>query len=363
MKRTKMSKVLFSIVSIFAIANVFAIPKGPCDTKQEVCCQDAQDTYAFSYPKDMGLACPRDFYANGDFLWMKPAMDGLEYALTNDYATTPSGFPLNNGVFKGFSTGSQEWDWRPGFRANVGFYSDFDAWNFDLAWTYMRIKANSSVTYSGSGSLLPLFLQPQVIAAGALNDASARWSGDFNTFDLSMGKPYHVSRYFVSNPMFGIRAAWIDQDYLVRYSLLTRVASTNVMHKNNFWGVGLRGAYKGEFLLGANWSIFAKGAFSLLFSKFDLSQSSDQTTSNYKMEDEFYTVKPNAELALGFSWGKFFNKNQYFASLKVGYEFHQWWDINQLRRFFDATYPAANDTVSRGDLSFNGFQFGFGLDF
>ena len=362
MKRTKMSKVLFSIISIFAIANVFAIPKGPCDTKTDVCCQDAQDTYAFSYPKDMGLACPRDFYATGDFLWMKPSMDGLEYALSND-SSNPDGFDvsLNNGIFKGFTSGSQEWDWRPGFRANVGFYSDFDAWNFDLAWTYMRIKADSSVNYAGAGALLPMFLQPSV-AVTTMPNASARWSGDFNTFDISMGKPYHVSRYYVANPMFGIRAAWIDQDYLVRYSLNSADPSVNVFHKNNYWGVGLKGSYKGEFLLGANWNVYGKAAFSLLFSKFDTSQHSTYSVS-YKLQEEFYTVQPNAEIAFGFSWGKFFNKNQYFASLKVGYEFHQWWDINQLRRFFDSTNPVAVDTVSRGDLSFNGFHFGLGLDF
>jgi hypothetical protein len=82
----------------------------------------------------------------------------------------------------------------------------------------------------------------------------------------------------------------------------------------------------------------------------------------YKTEDSFYCVEPNAELGIGISWGKFFHKNQYKVSLKVGYEFHQWWDQNQARRFFD-TDPVANDTVSRGDLSFNGFLFGLNVDF
>jgi len=64
--------------------------------------------------------------------------------------------------------------------------------------------------------LLPLWLAPN---AGSLNipHASSRWSGDANTFDMMIGKSYHVSRYFVSNPMFGVRAAWIDQDYHIKY--------------------------------------------------------------------------------------------------------------------------------------------------
>ncbi|NGX63090.1 MAG: hypothetical protein KR126chlam6_00497 [Candidatus Anoxychlamydiales bacterium] len=65
---------------------------------------------------------------------------------------------------------------------------------------------------------------------------------------------------------------------------------------------------------------------------------------------------------MGIAWSRFFHKNQYLASLKIGYEFHHWWDQNQSRRFFDPD-PVANDTVSRGDLSFNGFIFGLHLDF
>jgi len=59
---------------------------------------------------------------------------------------------------------------------------------------------------------------------------------------------------------------------------------------------------------------------------------------------------------------KFYHQEQYKVSLKVGYEFHQWWDQNQARRFFD-TDPSATDTVSRGDLSFNGFMFSLDIDF
>jgi len=80
------------------------------------------------------------------------------------------------------------------------------------------------------------------------------------------------------------------------------------------------------------------------------------------VEDSFYNVQPNAELGLGLCWSKFYHKNQYLVSVKVGYEFHQWWDQNQARKFFD-TDPVANDIVSRGDLSFNGFHFGLQIDF
>ena len=360
-KKNLLTKALFIFGMLFVATSAFAIPKDPC-LPQDACCEEPpQGPYAFSYPKDVGLVCPRDFYTHGEFLWMKPSEEGLEYAIEQD--TTPAvNWPLKNGKIIGFSSGSQEWDWTPGFRFGFGFYNAFDSWNIDINWTYLRIKADSAVDFTGSNiNLLPLFILPP----GDFQNSSSRWSGDFNTLDLMVGKPYHVSRYYVSNPLFGIRAAWIDQDYHVRYFISN--VKKNIWHKNDYWGVGLRGAYEGDFLLGSGWFVYGKAAFSLLFGKFDTSQHSDiENFANdfkYMIEDSFYCVQPNAELGIGLSWSKFFHKNQYKVCLKVGYELHHWWDQNQIRKFLDDYSPVGNDTVSRGDLSFNGFMFGLHFDF
>ncbi len=363
-KKNLLSRVLFSIAALLFATSAIAIPKDPCAPK-DVCCEEpAPGPFAFSYPKDVGLSCPRDFYVHGEFLWMKPTEEGLEYAMDQDDTGTDAKFPLTNGKIKGFSADSTEWDWRPGFRAGFGFYAMHDSWNVTADWTYIRMKADSELTNGGKGVLLPLYLPPQPSSNTklAIPNASARWSGDYNTMDVMIGKPYHVSRYYISNPMFGIRVGWIDQDYHIRYHQAKN--KENFWLKNDYWGVGLRGYYEGQFLLGSGWYIYGKAAFALLFGKFDISQQSEHSTSilAYKLEDSFYNVQPNAELGFGFSWSRFFHKNQYQVALKVGYEFHHWWDQNQARKFF-STDPTANDTVSRGDLSFNGFLFGLHVEF
>ncbi|MFA6119600.1 MAG: Lpg1974 family pore-forming outer membrane protein [Parachlamydiales bacterium] len=360
-KNNLLNKVLFTIGSVLFASSAFAIPKGPCDV-QEVCCEDpAPGPFAFSYPKDVGLSCPRDFYAHGEFLWMKGVEEGLDYAMEQD-GTNPKTFPLTVGDIKGFSTGSQEWDWRPGFRLGFGFYSNHDAWAFDLNWTYIKIKANSTASNGSNGQLLPILLPPDTTTFD-MPLSSARWSGDYNTLDLGVGKPYHVSRYFVSNPMFGVRAAWIDQDYHVRYFI--NDLKNNLNLKNDFWGVGLRGSYEGQFLLGSGWYLYGKAAFALLFGKFDVTQHADivaSPLSTYETQNSFYNVVPNAELGFGVCFSKYFNKNQYQVGLKVGYEFHEWWNQNQLRKFYNAN-PVANDTVSKSNLSFNGFTVGLNVEF
>jgi len=358
----KKLSIFFYTFFIVLLTESFAIPIDPCNTKK-ICCEDiSEDSFAFSYPKDVGLSCPRNFYLNADFLLMKPTEKGLEYAIeqNNNDITAFHTFPLQEGFMHGFSSRSQEWDWRPGFRVGMGFYLKPDVWNIETSWTYLRIKADSAVDNSGTGTLLGLFFP---VAAPTdlyfLNNASARWSGDLNTFDIMFGKSYHISRFYVCNPMFGIRSAWIDQDYHVRY-YINNIAKDNVYLKNDYWAVGLRGYYDANFLLGKGWHIFAKAAFALLFGKFDISQFSSVNvlfnSLRYKLENSFYCMQPNAELQLGFCKSIYLNKDHCFFTLKLAYEFQHWWNQNQARKFFDRD-PVANDITSRGDLSFNGFVF------
>ncbi|NGX35107.1 MAG: hypothetical protein K1060chlam1_01477 [Candidatus Anoxychlamydiales bacterium] len=375
-KNNFLYKALFSVAAILFATSAIAIPKDPCAPK-DVCCDEATPgPFAFAYPKDNGLSCPRGFNVYGEFLWMKPSEEGLEYAISNHTtAANPWIFPILVGKVESFSSGSQEWDWRPGFRIGFGSNSTFDKYQIEASWTYIKIKATANATINGAGDFLPLFL-PAIVPQGgvtfSLKDASTKWSGDFNSFDISCSKPYHVSRYYVSSPRFGVRTAWIDQDMVYRYSLISEFStdlSARAIAKNDYWGVGLLGAYNSQFIISKNWNIYAKALVSLLFGKFDISQHANWTTigsaptaHSYDVEDSFYSVQPNAELGVGLCWTRTFDHDQYLASVKVGYEFHHWWNQNQIRRFFD-TDPTANDTVSRGDLSFNGFEFAVNIDF
>ncbi len=370
----KKISIFICFISLILSTNSFAIEKDPCAPK-DVCCEEAAPgPFAFSYPKDNGLSCPRGFNVYGEFLWMKPSEEGLEYAISNHTtASNPWIFPVIDGKVEGFSSGSQEWDWRPGFRVGFGSNSTFDQYQIEATWTYIKIKADANASITGAGDFTALFLPPitiQVIEPFTLKDTSARWSGDFSTFDISCSKPYHVSRYYVSAPRFGVRTAWIDQDMTFRYSLISQDnTGLKVLAKNDYWGVGLLGAYNSQFIISRNWNIYTKTLFSLLFGKFDISQHAAWSNigtapgaESYDVEDSFYSVQPNIEIGIGLCWTRTFDHDQYLASVKVGYEFHHWWNQNQLRKFFDLD-PTANDTVSRGDLSFNGFEFAVNIDF
>src|SRR5262249_48947809 len=136
------SKVLASsVAAILATTSVYAIPKGPCDTKPDVCCEEPKPgPFAFAYPLDMNITCPRDFYVFVEGLAFQAKQDGMEFAINNAYGglTTPT-HGIANGEVLGFSNNHRDWDYNPGLRVGIGFYLDHDAWNVDFAWTWVNI--------------------------------------------------------------------------------------------------------------------------------------------------------------------------------------------------------------------------------
>ncbi len=81
-----LSKLLTASLAAAAMANgVYAIPKGPCDKPVDVCCEEPKPgPFAFAYPKDLNLACPKDFYIYGQAMAFQAKQDGLEFAIQNN---------------------------------------------------------------------------------------------------------------------------------------------------------------------------------------------------------------------------------------------------------------------------------------
>jgi hypothetical protein len=375
MKRLNtLSKALIGLSTFVLAASAFAQFPSKDKDREVQCPKEEIGPCAYAFPKDMGLACPRNFYVRGEFLLMQSKEDGLEFALTNtNSATAGDVAPLTAGRIHGFSTESHKWDWDLGFRAGFGFYLNHDQWNVDASWTYLHIKNDKGTHLDGTGTVVPLWLG--TVHVESSTDASARWKGEYNVIDFRLGKPYHVSKYLVMQPYFGARGGWIDQNYTARYSgTIDGQASSyaNMKASNDWWGIGARAGVDTEWLLGNGWQLLGCVSTSSLYSKFDIDQYDDVHTHKYNIHHEFYTNIPNFELTLGLGYGQHFSKEKYYIGFKVAYEFIQWWDMNQMRKLFgtidDGTDPAnialaANDTTSRGDLKINGFSFRVYLDF
>jgi hypothetical protein len=157
-RNSAFSRVLVSSVAVFmATTSLYAIPRDPCEPPAPaVCCEEPKPgPFAFAYPFDMDLNCPRDFYVHVDGLAMQAKQDGMEFAI-QDSSAVGLDSPITNGRVEGFSGNNHDFDYNPGVRFGLGFYLDHDAWNVDFAWTWLNITnyehANAS---TATGVVIP----------------------------------------------------------------------------------------------------------------------------------------------------------------------------------------------------------------
>ena len=358
-----------SVAVILASTSLYAIPKGPCDTKPDVCCEEPKPgPFAFAYPMDMNIACPRDFYVHVDGLAFQAKQDGMEFAIENGNGASTTG--IANGQVLGFSSNHHDWSFNPGVRVGIGFYLEHDAWNVDFAWTWLNITNYKSISSTSGGTIL----MPQFLVANSstspLNPSNhglgASWKASYNTLDAKLAKPYFVSRYFVVSPHFGIRAGWIDQHMSVDYAGAFNGVIRAIHHADNdMWCFGARTGFNTDWMLGKGWALFGNVSGSMLFSKFCIEQHlsyGGTTGDGFDIDYDFYQNITNMEMALGIAWGKHFNKNKYHVGLKAAYEFCEWFDLNNIRKFFGGGTYYPNDTVARGNFTLNGFSLSLALD-
>ncbi len=331
-----MKKSLLSFLFFCLIFQIYGSEEKSCNRAYCAC----QKKTAYS-----NNICPLQFKAELNYLFINFFEDGLEYAqIANEKIDD--------------SNGDQKFN--PGLRLLFSFpikRSNLKENYVDLSYTYIKMKKASETT--PRNLIYNTFLPPAFLNS---SNASDSISGDFHTFDLDLTRPYFVSKYYISNPSLGIRGALIDQTYKIEYNIVNTI--NTVKAKNDYWGVGIKAGYAAEFIISKYYSIYAKTIFSLLFGKHDLLQNSTTPISGlirYSVKEKRYDVQPNAQISLGLSFNKLFNKEKSKIAIRVGYEFHEWWDQNQLKRFMDLD-PNSMKTAPRNNLKFNGLAFSLLLD-
>lgn len=321
-----------------------------------------RDCFAFAFPKDMNLVNPCDVYFYVAGLAIQASEGGLEWGIKN--ANGVGVTPINGKVL------NFDWNYNPGVRVGYGGYFDHDAWNFEANWTWVHFSNYQNVTVT-SGNIIPTWLYGSDIATALIGpSANAGWNGHYNVVDTWMGKPYYVSRYFIMNPLLGLRLAFIDQDYNVSYSGATAVNRSNVQIKNNFWGLGLRAGMNTELLICKDWRFFGTLAGSLMRGHFAVNQhynipSVATSMHGANLSEHFWDTVPVLEATLGLQWGTHFNCNKNYVSVRAAYEFYEWFDQFQARKIYtlgNTSNGLANEAL-RSNFTLNGFSLALQFDF
>ncbi|MBS0626574.1 MAG: hypothetical protein JSS32_11040 [Verrucomicrobia bacterium] len=328
------------------------------------CCEDmrSKGPYAFSFHPQRKISRSRDFYTYVDGLYLQAKQDGMSFALLDADGLTS---PIDEGKIYGFSSNSHDWTYNPGLRAAVGFLCDNERWKFEMAWTWVKITDSRSNHVSGNSVFLPLWLIPQPTPLSILDQSvRAVWDMDCNILDASCSIPYDISPSLRINPYLGLRIAFLDQHFSIHYGGLFGASLIAISHNDqDLWGIGIRGGMDTEWLLGKSFYLSGRTYLSMLASQWEIDQSLQQGTQDgYVMEDDFGNNLFNWDLSLGFGWRRSIRKNRYRVGLLASYEFSEWFNLFQIRRFFTTGPYYGNDRVSGGNFSLNGFSLRFQLD-
>jgi hypothetical protein len=345
-------KALMSCVAVLGLS-------APVYASQDLKCGDKKPNFAFAYPKDMHLVNPCDWYAYAEGLAMQGMESNLEFVVVN------SGTPETtlDGKLGGFGQ-DDSWDYNFGLRVGTGVYLNHDAWNVDASWMWLNVT-NSKSYEAGSGSTLPVLLPDSGSSFDSRRSSGANWGCVFNVEDLTLGKPYHISRKVVFNPHFGVRFANIGQDLTVNYGGTTPADAVKFKASNDFFGVGGRIGVDTEWAIVKGLKLFANVSSSILAGWFDVEESFAvaDTAINGKLTSESQEVVPNLDLALGLDWGFRFCDCKYNLNFRGGYEFQVWWDQLHLRQpVTGGTDGNFINVPLNGNLTLNGFTFRIQLD-
>lgn len=304
-----------------------------------------------------------EFFITADFIYWKAQMEGLSYAQDGNYAfgqiTLPSS--AHAGQVKHVDFG-----WEPGFKAAVGVDFRHDGWYLLANYTWLEHFNASGLAHNNPrhrGQLIGTFsttLDPDdPVTIVALDSAKAKWKLRFNVIDMELGRSFYISQSLVLQPYVGMKYAWIDQKYKLFYDLFDSARTLQIHEKQDYWGLGLRGGLNTQWHFTRNWSIFGQLAISELYGQFqetrkDVAGGENPGIAAFE-KDQFHTIKPVLEMALGIRYETFFSDDRYQLFFQAGWEEQIWFDQNQ---FIDS-----GNRASKGDLVFQGLDIKAGFSF
>ena len=283
-----------------------------------------------------------------------------------------------------------DFGWRPGFKIDFGYFFEYDFWDLKANYTcyageFTHVKKHpNSILEPENNGLIPFYffnyLNSKVSSSPRYAHATADWHMYFNSIDLEIAKNFYIRRKFTLRFLSGMKIAWINHNYKVYYNdgntLIGADDNIDLLYSyihfyNKSIGFGPRMGMEAKCHLKWGLSFLANGSFSTLLTKFNIKRDQDDRIFNNLtneindlkliLKEDFYQLKPNIQLLLGFEWLKEFDSNLVFA-FDMAYEMQYFFAQNQIRRFVDDQNIGATYS-NNGDLQMQGLSVAFKMEY
>lgn len=364
---------LYSLFLLLPLAiNILPAAETECSTQTQNCCN-----FANLKPAAPILSCDIGLFVTADtFVWTSRE-SSLDYAVVQKFEDNTHTTPINGGHIK---QPCSDWNW--GFKVGIGIRFDCDGWDGHLEWTRFRSDQSNSVEPNDNELLAATY--PNVFNSltdpVVLQRARGSWRLDYDTLDLSIGRNTHWSCCLNLRPFFGLRAAWLDQGYKIKYEGTTGSTDLNFLSKlhlkSNFWGIGPRIGLDSKWNLGCGFGICADLSAALLWgvgdahyheTRADDIDSSEEQHLRYDFDTSCRHTILSTDMGLFLCYDALLSSNRWRFGAKIGWEHHLF--LEQNRFIHNELQESADSTIvidpiyRNSSLGTQGWTLSLRLDF
>ncbi len=291
------------------------------------------------------MSALQGLYFTGDFLYVQPQREGLEYAvLSRD----------SNGAVVS-SVEYLSWSGTPGFRAGGGYQLPDPSLALAASFTYLHARTQRTVNATDGSVLLGTLANNPAVQGATSADGDAGL--DYAVVDLDARKLIKVGDDLGMTLFGGVRIASLDQSLKTIYSGgMLGGSSDYVSSPINFFGAGITAGGEVNWNVYRGWGLYGRGRLGLVSGRFDSSRTETVGSALFSdTSDPFKSVIPVVEIGAGVGY-----KGEHFF-LSAGYEMIAW--INMVSGV--GTYNSLGTSLipMRGDLVLEGLSVRSGFIF
>lgn len=331
---------------------------------------------AYNYPARTIVRCPWDIFFDVSFIYWQPLQENMELGVVNTTAPSSLGSFTTTAAGIDGTVVDMDFDYKPGFKIGFGGNLDWDNWDVHGEYTWFHNRQSVSTGVPSPGQLFPFWGVP----SGTNNfydSGKEKWRLNMDIVDLDMGRSYYVGTKLIFRTGFGARAAWIRQDIKATYTalgdlgILGNTADVTTVHgRSHSWAVGPEISIDTNWMVGWGFRIFGNGEADLLYTRYTrLSFNEDHTAAvaggfaPFHIKQKRYgSIRTHLCLDMGIGWGTYWDCNNWYTDVALGYEFQTFFDQNMFRHFVDDVMIMKSN-VPNGNLYIHGLTATFRLDF
>jgi hypothetical protein len=300
-----------------------------------------------------------------EFLWWRPCFDNLDYAVK----TEKEGF-LDEVIFENNSYRHIDHEWMPGLR--VGLELDNIYCDWDLRFNYTWFPGKNTKESSGSlGTIQPTLFHPGVIDfLDSFEEITASHRFQYHNFELQFGQTFELSPCHEVFPFFGVHGVLLEQ-VIQSEGIEDGETRARARWESGYQAMGLQIGGDYHYRLQSNLEFFAYGAFSVIAGCNKISNRQDNIAFDGEMDlsrvvffrNQEGICTPGLHLKAGANYTLETCGQE--LMLTIGYEFIQWFNMPQVRRFLsdNASNIGLSTTPNGSRIGFHGLFLGSGFSF